>query len=67
MGSVTHAAGAVLVADPFQGDALLEIGVQRDGGRRVAGLLEYVDPAVLEPIERFNIVWRVRKLNSLGR
>ena len=34
-----HATGAVLVADAFKGDTLLKIGVERNGGGRVPGLL----------------------------
>ena len=42
-----EAAGAVLVADAFEGDAFFEVGVEGDGAFGVAGLLEDVDPAAL--------------------
>ena len=64
---VTHAAGAVLVADAFDGDALLEIGVEGNGGAGVAGLLEDVDPAILETVEGFDVVGSVGELNPSGR
>ena len=35
---VAHAAGAVLVPHTLKGDALLEVGVKRNGSRRVAAL-----------------------------
>jgi|CZKZ01.1.fsa_nt_gi hypothetical protein len=33
---VTHAAGAVLVADAFQGNALFKVGMERDEAASVA-------------------------------
>src|SRR5580698_7668460 len=62
-----HATGAVLMAYSLQRNPLLEIGVQRDGSRRMPGPLEYVDPAIFQAIKRLNIVRRVRKLNPSRR
>lgn len=43
---VTHAASAVLMPYALDRDAFLEIGVERNGSRCVAGLLQNIDPAV---------------------
>jgi hypothetical protein len=64
---VTHAAGAVLVADAFKGYALLEVSMEWDGGARVAGLLENIDPTVFKALEGLDVVRRVGELNPLRR
>ena len=64
---VTHAAGAVLVADAFKGYALLEVSMERDGGASVACLLEDVYPTVFKALEGLDVVWRVGELNLPGR
>ena len=61
-----HAASAVLVAYALERNTLLEIRMQRDRSRRVPGTFKYIDPAIFQAIERFNIVWCVRKLNPPG-
>jgi hypothetical protein len=66
-GIVAHAASAVLVADAFKRDALLEVSVEWNGGACVAGLLEDVDPTVFEALEGLDVVWRVGELNPPGR
>ena len=60
----SHAAGAVLVADAFKGYALLEVSMERNGCAGVASLLENVDPAIFEALEGFDIIRRVRELDS---
>jgi len=66
-GIVTHAASAVLMADTFKRDALLEVSVEREGGACVAGFLEDVDPTVFQALEGLDVVWRVGELNPTGR
>ena len=46
-GVCSHAAGTVLVPDAFERNAFLEVGMQRDVGVSMTGLLEGVDPAIL--------------------
>ena len=55
------------MADAFNGNAFLEVSMERDGGARVTGLFEDVDPAILKPLEGFDVVGRVGELNSPGR
>ena len=61
-----EAAGAVLVADAFEGDAFFEVGVEGDGAFGVAGLFEDVDPAVFEAVEGFDVVVGVGELDLRG-
>ena len=58
-----EAAGAVLVADAFEGDAFFEVGVERDRAFGVAGLLEDINPAVFEASEGFDVVVGVGELD----
>ena len=62
-----HAACAVLMADAFKGDALFEVGVERNGSGGVAGPLENVDPTVFEAIEGLDVVGGIGELDSAGR
>jgi hypothetical protein len=48
---VVGSAGAVLMADAFVGDTFFEVGAERYRAFGMAGLLENVDPAVLEAVE----------------
>lgn len=59
VGVVAHATGAVLVADAFERDALLEVGMKRNRGVGVAGLLEDIDPASFEAVEGLDVVGSV--------
>jgi len=65
-GVVAEADCSVLVAYSFEGDSLLEVGVERDGGVGVAGFLEDIDPAVFEAFEGLHVVGRVGELNVAG-
>lgn len=55
----THTASAVLVADPFDGYALLEVSMERNGRARVTRLFEDIYPTVLKPLEGLDVVWHV--------
>ena len=61
---VAHATGSVLVADAFTRNALLEISVERDRSGRMASLPKDINPTVLETVERLDVIWRVRELDS---
>ena len=63
----SHPAGAVLVADAFNGYAFLEVSMERDGCARVTRLFEDVDPAVFKPLEGLDVVWRIGELNPSRR
>jgi serine protease Do len=64
-GIITHAAGAILVADTFKRDALLEVGMQWNMRGGVARALQHIDPPILEPVEGLNVVGRIGKLNPV--
>src|ERR1700735_2092393 len=65
-GIVAEAAGSVLMANTFERDSLLEVGVERNRAFGVASLFEDVDPAVLEAGEGFNVVVGVGELDLRG-
>ena len=62
-----HTAGAVLVADSFEGYALLEVSMERNGCARVTRPFEDINPAVFKPLEGLDIVWRVGELDPSAR
>ena len=66
-GISAHAAGAVLVADALERNALLEVSAKGNGGVGVAGLLEGVDPAIFEAGEAFDVVGSVGETDAVGR
>jgi hypothetical protein len=51
------------MADSFEGDALFEVGVERDGAFGVACLFEDVDPTRFETSEGFDVVVGVEELD----
>lgn len=66
-GIVAHAAGAVLVPDPINRDALLEVSMERDRGGRVSSPLENVNSTVFKAIEGLDFIWCVGEPNPLRR
>ena len=65
-GIVAEAEGAVLVANAFEGDALLEVGVEGDGGVGVAGAFEDVDPAIFQSLKALGVVGSVGEFDVAG-
>ncbi len=62
-----HAASAVLMANALDRYPLLEVCMQRDMCRGVAGLLQYVNPPVFQSIERLHVIGRVGKTDTMWR